>query len=93
MVFTSEFEADIPDGELINQLHQDEYRDLVNEALKMLAPKESLVLRLFYLEEESIKAVCEITGWTNSNTKVTLHRARKSMLKAVNQLLNKINQH
>ncbi|TDO23962.1 RNA polymerase sigma factor [Pedobacter duraquae] len=93
MVFTSEFEADIPDGELINQLHQDEYRDLVNEALKMLAPKESLVLRLFYLEEESIKAVCEITGWTNSNTKVTLHRARKSMLKAVNQLLNKLNQH
>ncbi len=67
-------------------LDKDEQIHNINEALKMLSDRESVVLRLFYLEEESIKDVCEITGWSESNTKVILHRARKSMLSALNKL-------
>jgi len=53
----------------------------INEALKRLKPKESLVLRLFYLEEHSIKEIIDITGWSKSNIKVILHRARVNMKK------------
>jgi len=38
--------------------------------------KECLILRLFYLEENSIEEVREITGWSVSDIKVTLYRAR-----------------
>ena len=49
----------------------------INKALEQLSPNESLALRLFYLEEESVKDVSEITGWSEENVKVILHRGRK----------------
>lgn len=60
----------------------------VNEVLKIMAPNESLVLRLFYLNENSVKEICEMTGWEESKVKVTLHRARKSMEQKLKKLLN-----
>ena len=47
--------------------------------MKSLPAKESLVLNLFYLEENSLKEIAEITGWTLANVKVILHRARKNI--------------
>lgn len=85
--FNPDYNNDIADESVLLSLQADEQTYLINEALKKLPPNESLALRLFYLEEESIKAVCEITGWSESNTKVILHRARKNMLIAVNQLM------
>ena len=61
----------------------------VNEALKKLGPKESLALRLFYLEEHSVKDITEITGWNTTNIKVLLHRGRINMKKIL--VLNKTN--
>jgi RNA polymerase sigma-70 factor (ECF subfamily) len=57
---------------------QDERIDKIRAVLKMLPPKEGLVLNLFYLEETSVKDIGKITGWTTSNIKVILHRARKN---------------
>ncbi len=85
--FNSDHPYDVADESVLESLQEDEQTHLINEALKKLPPKESLVLRLFYLEEESIKEVCEITGWSESNAKVTLHRARKSMLIVLNRLM------
>ena len=86
ILFNADYVYDVPDESILQSLHEDEQTHLINEALKRLPPNESLVLRLFYLEEESIKSVCEITGWSESNTKVLLHRARKSMLVVLNKL-------
>jgi len=61
------------------KLEQEDLSESVHEALKRLSPKESLALRLFYLDENSIEEISEITGWTGSNIKVLLHRARKNM--------------
>jgi len=47
--------------------------------LSKLNEKEALVLHLFYLEEMSIKEIVEIVGYTESNVKVILHRARKTL--------------
>ncbi|HTM98331.1 MAG TPA: sigma factor-like helix-turn-helix DNA-binding protein, partial [Pedobacter sp.] len=83
--FTANFDDDIADQE-IDHLQQPALSHLVNEGLKLLPSNESLALRLFYLEEESIKSVSEITGWTTANAKVILHRARKHLEMAINQL-------
>jgi RNA polymerase sigma factor (sigma-70 family) len=58
------------------KLDEDEQKYFINEALNKISFKESLILRLFYLEENSIEEICNITGWTGSNIKVILHRAR-----------------
>jgi len=85
--FAPDYKDEIVDETAILSLQKDEQNHLINEALQMLLPKESLVLRLFYLQEESIKQVCEITGWTETNTKVLLHRARKHMLMACKKIM------
>jgi RNA polymerase sigma-70 factor (ECF subfamily) len=66
-------------NEIMQKMTEDEQRYYINKALEQLLPKYSLALRLFYLEELQIKEIVEITEWTASNTKVTLHRARKKM--------------
>jgi|ERR1035437_1335227 RNA polymerase sigma-70 factor (ECF subfamily) len=60
----------------ILKLELDDQKYYITEALKKIAPKESLILRLFYLDENSIEEIRSITGWSSSNIKVILHRAR-----------------
>ena len=57
-------------------IEKEDQKHYINEALKKIPANESLALRLFYLEECSIEEITEITGWTCSNIKVILHRAR-----------------
>lgn len=85
--FNADYETDIPDDSFPESLKEEEQTYLINEALNKLNPNESLALRLFYLQEESIREVCEITGWSESNTKVTLHRARKNMFIVLSELM------
>lgn len=85
--FQEEYDNEIADDRDLSNLQHDEQVHLINEALKKLAANESLALRIFYLEEESVKTLCEITGWSASNAKVTLHRARKNMLVAIKRLM------
>jgi RNA polymerase sigma-70 factor (ECF subfamily) len=60
-------------------LQEEEQKHMIGEALNRLPPKESLVLALFYLEDYSLADICNITGWSLSNTKIILHRARKDI--------------
>ena len=75
------------------KLEEDDQKFYINEALKQLPAKECLILRLFYLEQNSIEEVREITGWSISDLKVTLYRARirlKQVLTEVFKLDNKV---
>jgi RNA polymerase sigma factor (sigma-70 family) len=63
----------------ILNLKLDDQKYFINEALKQISSKESLVLRLFYLDENSIEEISDITGWSSSNIKVILHRARTNL--------------
>jgi len=60
----------------ILRLVKDDQEYYINKALEKISAQESLVLRLFYLEENSIDEISDITGWTAVNIKVILHRAR-----------------
>jgi RNA polymerase sigma-70 factor (ECF subfamily) len=66
---------------------------MINDALSILPPRESVALRLFYLEEQSMEEIQSIMGWTLANTKVILHRARKNMQLVLKQLIKKEEYH
>lgn len=68
----------------------EEQKQIINEVLLKLPSNEALSLRLFYLEELSIQELCEITGWTNANAKVILHRGRKRMASELNKELKSL---
>lgn len=89
VAYIENYDEEIMDESTLLVLKQEEQSYLINTALNELPPKESVALRLFYLQEENIKEVCNITGWTEANTRVILHRARKKMLKVVNSLFKK----
>lgn len=73
---------------IFDALKEIEQKYYINECLNRLPANESLVLRLFYLAENSVKEICEMTGWSESNTKVHLHRGRKNMLELLQRMLN-----
>lgn len=70
------------------QLHATDQKRYIKLALATLSPEDSLVITLFYLSENSLPEICEITGWKHSAAKVKLHRARKKMELALFGLLD-----
>ncbi len=60
-----------------SQLEISETSEIVSYVLSKMPKAYGLMLTLFYLEDNSIKEIAEITGLNNSNVKVMLHRARK----------------
>jgi RNA polymerase sigma-70 factor (ECF subfamily) len=70
-------------NESIDTLSDEDQRYFINRALDRLSPNDSLVLRLFYLQESTLREIQEITGLTETNIKSILHRARKRMYAAL----------
>jgi RNA polymerase sigma-70 factor, ECF subfamily len=78
----------IENNDAINQLYREDQKELIKKALNQLSPKERSVITLFYLEEQSLDEINQITGLTNSNIKVILHRSRKKLHAILKQLLS-----
>jgi len=74
---------------VLDEIIDHERKEMINDALTILPARESVALRLFYLEEQSMDEIKEIMGWTLANTKVILHRARKNMQIILSQLIKK----
>jgi RNA polymerase sigma factor (sigma-70 family) len=81
----------ITDDSFLEEITSEALTKHIDEALHQLPSKESLVLRLFYLQEMDIKAVAEVTGWSVNNVKVILHRSRKRMKLVLLEILKKEN--
>ncbi len=59
----------------------------VKEALEKLAEDEYTLVLLYYYKDQSIEEISQITGLTESNAKVKLHRARKRLYTILNEML------
>jgi RNA polymerase sigma factor (sigma-70 family) len=59
-------------------LHKEDQKRMINNALSKLSPRENLLIRLYYQNENSIEEIQKITGFTVSNIKTGLHRARQN---------------
>lgn len=66
-------------NEGMRQLEAGETKEYLQSILAKMKPKEALMLNMHYLLEYSIKEIHESTGYSMSNIKVLLHRARASM--------------
>lgn len=60
-------------------LEKEERSIQLNEAISKLKEDESLLITLFYLDENSIEEISEITNYSVANVKVKLFRARKKL--------------
>jgi RNA polymerase sigma factor (sigma-70 family) len=58
---------------------QEERENLVRRAVQSLPQTESLLITLFYMENCSIKEIQDITQLSESNIKVKLFRAKKTL--------------
>ena len=70
------------------KLQKEERSSYIQLALSKLSADDQVAITLFYLNENSLQEICEITSWEISNVKVRLHRARKRLLKALESLLD-----
>ena len=71
----------------LDHLHRKERKKIIAKAIEQLKEEESLVLTLYYLSENSIKEIEEITGLSNSNIKILLHRGRKKLYNELKRIL------
>lgn len=71
----------------LEQLQVNEQSKFVREAIGKLPEAEALLITLFYMNENSIKEIEDITGMTASNIKVKLFRARKILEKELQFLM------
>ncbi len=60
-------------------LEKEEAGMLLRQALHRLGPQDATALELFYLREQNIEEISDLTGWTTSNIKSRLARARKRL--------------
>jgi len=81
----------IPD-EIIKEgflgLDENEQNHLVRKILNMLNEEDNTLVTLFYLQETPVDEISEITGLSQSNVKVKLHRIRKRIYESLNLIMN-----
>lgn len=66
----------------ISQHEEMELKDeqkYVRQAIQSLPQTEALLVTLYYINENSINEICEITGLSYGNIKIKLYRARKKL--------------
>lgn len=61
-------------------------RDLAEKLLSKLEASDRLALTLFYGEEHSVEEVAELVGWSPSNVKTRLFRARNYLREVLRRL-------
>ena len=72
-----------------NLTDTNDLRQIIHAALDQMKPDEALILRLFYLSELKANEVVEVTGFSLSKVKVTLHRGRKNLANLLKKQLGK----
>lgn len=75
------------DFDTMDQIEENERKAIVNQALDRMPGDEGALLTLYYLEDNSVKEIAQITGLTDVNIKVKLHRARKRFADTLNLLV------
>lgn len=78
---------DLEDGVL--GLSQEEQRKAIDLVLKRLPEGDQLLVSLFYHQGIPVLEIAEITGMSESNVKVRLHRLRKKIYVELNEILSK----
>jgi RNA polymerase sigma factor (sigma-70 family) len=63
----------------LEQLHAEDAQKYVRQAIQRLPKTEALLITLFYMNENTVGEIHEITGLSIANIKIKLFRARKKL--------------
>ena len=78
---------DDSDFQQLEELHEEEQKLFVKEAISSLPEIDSAIVTLFYMDDCSIQEIAEITTLSESNVKVKLFRSRKELKVKLESLL------
>jgi len=87
---TMENLAEMPDTgmeDAYKKLVKAEQEKIIQQALGEMCMEDRLLLTLYYLQEQTLDEIAEITGIPKENAKVKIHRARKKMYLIVDKRL------
>lgn len=76
--------------ENLDSIDDTEKLKILKLAMENLNEDEHLLIDLFYFHHQSIDEICQITGLTDSNVKVKLHRIRKKLYVNMDEKLKRI---
>jgi RNA polymerase sigma factor (sigma-70 family) len=78
-------EGEVDEGELngMDKISAEERSKYLKLAIESLAETDAVVVTLFYYDQLSLEEIAEITGLSNSNIRIKLHRSRKKMYKVI----------
>lgn len=74
-------------GDSTDNLKRKEQQHYIKEALKQLSPDDVTMITLFYLKEQSLEEIRDIVGIETNTVKVKLHRARKRLAEALQDMM------
>ena len=74
-------------GRNLNELEDNDKQQVLEQALQRLPEEDNLLITLFYKNENSVADICSITGLSESNVKVRLHRIRKRLYEEMSGML------
>lgn len=59
----------------------------LSESLEQLSDDDYLIVKMFYMQEMSVKDISSVNGLSEANVKVKLHRIRKKLYCNMNEML------
>lgn len=71
----------------IDELSMEDRLACLDAVLKKLSPDDALLISMFYMNNQTIQQISEITNNSVANVKVKLHRIRKFMNFEINKLI------
>jgi len=83
----TEASAQTNDFDVMDKIEKDQRDEIICKALEKIPKDSALILTLFYLNESPIKEVVQITGLSEANVKVKLHRARKQLYEVLKHVV------
>lgn len=69
------------------QMDSEDRKMLIESALNKLPGEDNLLITLFYKTGNSVEEISDITGLTESNVKVRLHRIRKRLYNEISLIM------
>ncbi len=71
----------------LRDLRKIELHQAIQNALQNLSADDVMMITLFYLKEQSLEEIAEITGISAETAKVKIHRARKRLAEEMKKTL------
>ena len=71
----------------LEALSLEERKKYLQMAIETLPETDAVVMTLFYYDELSLEEIKEVTGLSNNNIRIKLHRSRKKLYQVISQFL------